>query len=63
MQSTIRDDKILIPIEDYAALIQAQTQLNIVKRYLKRCDGPYVDTSFLIDILDMDQPKAAMKDV
>lgn len=56
------EDKILIPIEDYAALIQAQTQLNILKSSLKRC-GAYADTAVLRDVLGMDQPKADVKDV
>lgn len=54
----MHDDKILIPIEDYAALIQSQTQLNIVKRYLEDCNSEYVGASFLYSALDMDTKKS-----
>lgn len=54
----MHDDKVLIPIEDYAALIQAQTQINIVKnivkRYQEKCVGGYIDSLLLHDILDID---------
>lgn len=57
------DNKISIPVGQFETLIKAQTQLDIVKRYLERSEDAYIDASFLRDALEMGQPKAAVKDV
>lgn len=58
------DNKISIPVGQFETLIKAQTQLDIVKRYLERSeDVAYIDASFLRDALEMEQLKAAVKNV
>lgn len=56
------DNKILIPVGQFETLIKAQTQLDIVKRYLERCKEAYIDASYLCDVLEV-EPKAAVEDV
>mgnify|MGYP001565981412 CR=1 FL=1 len=61
--NTMLDNKISIPVVQFETLIKAQTQLDIVKRYLERCESVYIDTSFLRDALETVPQEENTKDV